>query len=118
VASPNLLILHYNCLESIKAIRQHPKLVAYMSDISNNTDSIIHIVEPSCSEIIESKEFKDFIYTFSENVNHVIYNRKYMNKNYDMAEEPVPQHMNLVSFVHKFSPSLMPDILKQHRESL
>ena len=51
--SPNLLILHYNSVESIKQIQNHPKFVADVSNPNNQTNSIIHIVERT-EPIIES----------------------------------------------------------------
>ena len=52
--SPNFLILHYNSLEAIDAILNHEKFIAYIKNPDNFTNSIVHIVENSKENIVES----------------------------------------------------------------
>jgi hypothetical protein len=42
--SPDLLILHYNSIECVGKILQHPKLTAYLSNPQYRTESVIHVV--------------------------------------------------------------------------
>ena len=43
--SPNFLILHYNSIESIDAILNNEKFMAYIKNPDLFTNSVIHIVE-------------------------------------------------------------------------
>ena len=121
--SPNLIILHYNSIESIKLIQSNPKFLNYMSGPNNSTYSVIHIVErqlelPDEPKILESEEFLSFVKIFPMEVQHVIYNRDYLNKDYDPRKEPVSRHIELVSFVNKYFPTCMPDILAQQNNHI
>lgn len=63
---------------------------------------------------MQSPEFRHLLESFPKSVKHLIYNRNFTNKEYSLAKEPLPQHLELVSFVNKFYPTCMPDILQQH----
>ena len=51
---------------------------------------------------------------FDANVSHIIYNRHYRNEDYNPADQPVPKHLELVSFVNQYFPTCMPNILGRH----
>lgn len=64
--------------------------------------------------LVESKQFSYLLSRFPNKVKHILYSRDYGNKDYNLIKEPVFKHMELASFVHKYFPASMPDILGHH----
>lgn len=118
-ASPNLLILHFNCIDAIERTLEHPKLKGYLSNPEYMTEGVVHIVEnPEDEKVVESKQFQYLVSLFPQKTKHILYNRNYGNKNYDVVKEPTFKHVELASFVHRYFPISMPDLLSQHYSSL
>ena len=51
---------------------------------------------------------------FPGDVNHLVYEQNYQNAKDHQLKPIVSKHLELVSFVHRFFPNAMPDILRQH----